>query len=104
MDVCSKTMNSDRNGTMQELIKATGDAVRSRERHTHGKTASGHIKILRDHGKDISASQTMVDFYAELAEPDTIRGVVVILELHLRIGRYATSFLIRKWSTSSNHG
>ena len=80
VDVCSKTMNSDRNGTLQELIKATGDAVRSRERHTHGKTASGHIKILRDHGKDISASQTMVDFYAELAKPDTIGGVVVIPE------------------------
>ena len=61
-------------------MKATGDAVRGLKKHPHRKTASGHIKILRDHGKDISARQTMIDFYAELAKPDTIGGVVVILE------------------------
>ena len=76
MDVCSKTMNSDRNCALHELI----DAVQRHKRHTHGKTASGHIKILQDHGKDISALQTMVDFYVELAKPDTVGGVVVILE------------------------
>jgi len=70
----------DCNDGLQELLKATGGAIRGLEKHIQGKTASEHIKILRDHGKDISASQTMVDFYAELAKPATTGGVVVILE------------------------
>ena len=75
-----KMMDSSRNGTLQALIKATGDAIRDRESRTHVQTASGHIQILREHGNVISASQTMVDFYAELAKPDITGGVVVILE------------------------
>ncbi|KAK1082267.1 hypothetical protein LTR33_004039, partial [Friedmanniomyces endolithicus] len=41
---------------------------------------SGHVQILRDHGRGISAPTAMINVYAELAKPDTTGGVVVLLE------------------------
>ncbi|KAK3045823.1 hypothetical protein LTR09_012642 [Extremus antarcticus] len=72
--------SSDRGGDLQALMKATGHAIRHGELHARNKTASRHIEILREHGIAISATQTMVDVYAELAKPDTTGGIVVILE------------------------